>query len=149
MHPTSSLRLDRLARLVLRLTRPAPLLRACAGLCAVALMLGMLILGATPLAVGAVPDGWDKVAHMSLHFVVSLCLLVALRPRGVLWVILVCVLFATTDEVAQIFEPGRTASIFDWAADVLGAGLGVALVSLGTRISRLAEDEPAAAEEAA
>jgi len=137
---TSPSALDRLARLALWLTRPPPLLRIFAGLCAAALIVGVLTLGATPLAVDAVPDGWDKVAHMSLHFVVSVCLLMALRPRGALWVILLCLLFATTDEVAQIFEPGRTASIFDWTADVIGASLGIACVSLGQRVSSRVEE---------
>lgn len=148
MRTSSSAWLDRLARLALWLTRPPPGLRICAGLCAAALIAGVLTLGATPLAVDAVPDGWDKVAHMSLHFVVSACLLVALRPRGALWVILACLLFATTDEVAQIFEPGRTASIFDWTADVIGAGLGIACVSLGQRIGSRSDEAANMSEEA-
>ena len=121
-------------RVIVQLTSHAAA-RWCAGLCAAALIAGVLSLGATPLAAGAVSYGWDKLAHAALHFVLSLSLLVALRPSRMPWVLFVCLAFATTDEVAQLFYPGRTASLFDWGADALGMALGIGCVRVGREYS--------------
>ncbi len=77
--------------------------------------------------------GMDKVAHFIayavLSFSVSLCF-----PqesfRKAFWrtavaIFLITVLYGALDEFHQSFVPGRDTSVWDWLADVVGAGVGV------------------------
>ena len=43
--------------------------------------------------------------------------------------VLLCALYAATDEVHQLSTPGRTASVSDWVADLFGILISVALLS--------------------
>ena len=111
--------------------------RALCALAALGLILGMLWLGSKPIAVGAVGEGWDKLAHISLHLCVSLLLVTALGLRRGLWALLACAIFGAVDEILQGFYPGRSMSIADWSADMVGALLGLALAHLAARQARL------------
>ncbi|MBQ0050629.1 MAG: VanZ family protein [Treponema sp.] len=53
-----------------------------------------------------------------------------------IWIpILLVSLWGVSDEIHQSFVPGRSASVFDWMADTLGATLGaVVYVAVGTKI---------------
>ncbi len=66
--------------------------------------------------------------------------------RGLLWGFLAAVGFGATDELHQWFVPRRQPSWLDWAADALGAAVGV-LLWAGVR--RLAPSRGASAERGA
>jgi VanZ family protein len=54
------------------------------------------------------------------------------RPlrRGDLWrALLLALFYAASDELHQSFVPGRTASLFDWLVDALGAGLALLVMA--------------------
>lgn len=51
--------------------------------------------------------------------------------RQMLAVLLLAASFAAFDEFYQSFIPGRTSSVYDWAADVTGIGLAITLLLWG------------------
>jgi hypothetical protein len=86
-------------------------------------------------ALSSVPDlgtglgGWDlvlrKIGHAGEFAVLGALLARALRA---LWpALLVGVLYAVSDELHQVFVPGRAGSPLDVAIDAVGVALGVAL----------------------
>ncbi len=92
------------------------------------------------LSSGPVPDeldtgwfGFDKVLHCGAYaFWASLCLAGLARSapkKGYLWRSVVAVvatlLYGASDEFHQYFVPGRSASLWDMAADLLGGVLAV------------------------
>lgn len=73
----------------------------------------------------------DKLAHLVLFGVLAALLhLAGLRaPLAIAG----AAIYGATDEVHQMFVPGRSPDLFDWIADLLGAVLAVQLVRLGTQ----------------
>ena len=108
------------------LRRPPRWVRALAVAGALILVLNVLWHGAQPYAVGLLPNGWDKVAHVALHFVLCTLLLFALGLRRGWWAVAACAAFSALDEYAQQFSPGRSVEFADWVASVAGALLGLA-----------------------
>lgn len=86
------------------------------------------------LPMPAVFDFQDKILHFGAYFVMALFSWRALRHTHVknLHLALVCLsfcsLYGLSDEWHQSFVAGRTASVFDWLADSLGAALAVILL---------------------
>jgi VanZ family protein len=76
---------------------------------------------------------WD-LAHVPLFAGLAWATLWAIqgsvRPR-VLWVAAACLAFAVSDELHQMFVPGRFFSWGDLAADSMGIGVGIAVVLWG------------------
>ena len=73
----------------------------------------------------------DKVIHLIAYFPLGLLLLTC-RVRGCQhWrgCLLVIAIYGICDELLQI-PVGRTASVWDWVADVAGASLGLATTTL-------------------
>ncbi len=71
-----------------------------------------------------------NLAHVPLYAGLAWATLWAVQgPRGlrILWVALVCLGFALTDELHQNFVPGRVVSLVDVGADGIGIGLGIAV----------------------
>ncbi|CAM5184950.1 VanZ family protein OS=Ureibacillus acetophenoni OX=614649 GN=SAMN05877842_104148 PE=4 SV=1 [Ureibacillus acetophenoni] len=70
-------------------------------------------------------------AHFSLYFILGVILVSALKKFGLnikntlLFSILICVIYAISDELHQIFVPGRGAQLSDVMIDSSGAILGV------------------------
>lgn len=85
----------------------------------IALMTLLTWINGRPEAAGLLRVPWDKVAHglifggLTLIFGLSVCG----RRRG--FVLLFMTSFAVFDEWRQIFLPGRTASIEDFATDLI------------------------------
>lgn len=82
----------------------------------------------------------DKVAHLVLYTVLGLTLAWTRRrpARGSgpshRALLLAGIAYGASDEIHQIFVPGRTPSLADWGADIIGVALGYALgVTLLTR----------------
>lgn len=96
----------------------------------------VLILVATTLPLTAVvrrtPVVWlDKLVHGVLYLVLGWLVGAAVcamgRRNAGAWLVALLALsaFAALDEVHQLWLPGRVASLGDWAADVVGATLGL------------------------
>lgn len=71
-----------------------------------------------------------KFAHFLEYFLLAIFLMVVLKNYGkmdlklVFIVILIGLLYAITDELHQLFVPGRTGKVFDILIDFLGISLG-------------------------
>lgn len=78
-----------------------------------------------------------KSAHFFAYFLLGLLMINALRAsnkkghRGLLWALILCVLYAITDEVHQTFIPGRSGEISDVILDSVGSSVGIGLYWLG------------------
>ena len=108
------------------LRQPSRSLRILALGTAALLVVNVLWQGSQPYAVGLFADGWDKVAHATLHYALCSVLLLAMGLRRGAWALLLCAGFAAIDEWAQQFSPGRSVSFYDWLASVIGAVLALA-----------------------
>lgn len=101
----------------------------------------LFFLSAIPDIPGVVtwPPHADKVAHLGLYGVLGAALGFgwARSPRPVRHLLLLGIgaLYGVTDEIHQVYVPGRTPDVADWAADVVGVlvGYGVVVALLGRR----------------
>lgn len=72
-----------------------------------------------------------KCAHLSLYLILGILVISLLREymvintKLVLLSLLICFLYACSDEVHQLFVPGRSGEVRDVLIDTLGACLGV------------------------
>ncbi len=72
---------------------------------------------------------WDKLIHFAAYFVYGILMQLAVialvgkktLKNQIFIVILLCSLYAFSDEFHQSFVPGRDADIYDVIADILGA----------------------------
>jgi VanZ family protein len=97
-----------------------------------------LILVATTVHVPDVvlrtPVSWlDKLAHGTLYLVLgwltgaAMCAAGRCTARAGFVALAVAAAFAALDEAHQAWLPGRVPSVGDWAADVIGATIGLAV----------------------
>jgi len=115
----------------------------------------LIILAATSVPApdirAELPHWADKVVHFTLYFVLGVLVARAFLPpapvpaaaiadgrigkrRHTGWLVLALLaIFAGADELHQHWIRGRMPSSADWIADVLGAGIGIAI---GTHIRR-------------
>ncbi len=74
-----------------------------------------------------------KNAHFLAYLVLALLTMNALAQskvlgkQQVLWAFLICLLFAITDEIHQLFIPGRSGEVKDVVLDSVGAAAGILL----------------------
>ena len=69
-----------------------------------------------------------KAAHFTIYLILGLLVLNCFSvfdKKTIIISILICLLYAISDEVHQIFISGRSAEILDIIIDTLGASLGV------------------------
>jgi hypothetical protein len=85
-------------------------LRPTAAALADVLTFNLLLQGAQPHAVGLIPAPWDKLAHVVFFGAIAIAVGIGLA-----------------DAIAKASLPGRSASLLDFSADVLGADLAVTL----------------------
>jgi VanZ family protein len=86
--------------------------------------------------------GADKIEHFLAYGILAIALFRALaasapRRSGTFHFILtiaVAALYGATDEIHQHFTPGRSMSILDWRADVIGASVAAAIMYIQTLI---------------
>ena len=76
----------------------------------------------------------DKLYHFVEYGILSVLLAIAFvnvppkwLPTGWIWVTaaLISILYGASDELHQMFVPGRFATVADWVSDVIGAIAGV------------------------
>lgn len=80
----------------------------------------------------------DKVVHLLIFGTLAVLIFrsfrnsgaIFLRENAVFLAIAATLLYGAFDEFHQIFVPGRTASVWDWAADLTGALLLVLLYKI-------------------
>lgn len=60
---------------------------------------------------------FDKLLHFILYAGFALTLAMGLRFK---WVLLVVAVYGVSDEIHQLWVPGRSGDVADWVADVLG-----------------------------
>ena len=79
----------------------------------------------------------DKIEHFSAYFFLGLLLSMTLLFQNKFLKIkkyfaffagFIIGLYAALDEIHQIFIPGRDCELFDWTADIIGAGIGILLI---------------------
>lgn len=82
---------------------------------------------------------FDKVVHTSLFLLCGALFVRGWRELRQRWYIIFALLlvYAVLTEVLQIFIPGRSASVWDLMADVLGIGAGVGFAVMYLRKRRL------------
>lgn len=68
-----------------------------------------------------------KLAHFSLYFVLGILWMSLLKEynislsKQVIYSILFCYIYACSDEIHQLFIPGRSGNLFDTIIDILGS----------------------------
>lgn len=88
-------------------------------------------------------DAISSIAHFCEYTVLGVLLVRALQPRlpiarAFVLAIVCASLYGVTDEIHQLFVPGRFCDPADWLVDTLGATLGASLVLFANR-HRLAD----------
>ena len=117
-------------------------LRWAATAAAVGLPLGLYIGGAQPIAVGLIPEPWDKLAHMAVFALLAGAIGYASGLRGArMWWLAFAGALAVgaVDEWHQIYLPGRGPGWDDLVADAVGAALGATALRWRTRVKRWVE----------
>lgn len=75
-----------------------------------------------------------KSAHIFAYFVLGVLVLRALQQtdlaRPMLWAVVICAIYAATDEFHQLFVPGRSGEVRDILIDTVAATVGVVAIRL-------------------
>ena len=72
-----------------------------------------------------------KGAHLLVYFVLGYLMIYTLKEfrlvdkRTYIYAVILCMLYAVSDEVHQYFVPGRSAGVIDVVIDTVGSSLGV------------------------
>lgn len=72
-----------------------------------------------------------KGAHLLIYFVLGYLMIYTLKEfrlvdkRTYIYAVILCMLYAVSDEVHQYFVPGRSAGVIDVVIDTVGSSLGV------------------------
>jgi VanZ family protein len=85
---------------------------------------------------------WDKLLHGAGYGLLALLYVWALAGRQRHWRVIAAAAialtsaYAATDEVHQIFTPGRVPDVADWIADTVGGCVAVAICSAWRGVSK-------------
>ncbi|MCI7241786.1 MAG: VanZ family protein [Bacilli bacterium] len=76
-----------------------------------------------------------KLAHFIEYFILGILVInfITRYDKKIIIAILLCIIYATSDEIHQIFVPGRSCQIIDIMIDSLGAIMGIYLYKLITK----------------
>jgi len=80
-----------------------------------------------------VPNSWDKLQHLSAFAGLAVLLCAAgaawdIPTRRLLMTVLgIIAVYGLFDELTQAFVPHREPDLYDWVANMLGAGLGISV----------------------
>ena len=117
-------------------------------LAAPAVAYAALILALSSLSGSQVPStgvsGGDKILHLVEYGILGVLLLIPVRDlggKGALVALAAGAVFAASDEFHQAFVPGRTADVWDLAADVAVLLLVVAVAEVLRRARTPADSE--------
>jgi VanZ family protein len=95
----------------------------------------VLALALWPKEAPATLSGWDKADHAAAFATLAMCGYFARRTvQGVVWKLALALMaLGAAIEVAQLWVPGRSASVRDLLADAAGVALGLALAAGAAR----------------
>ena len=107
------------------------------------------IFTASSMSAPPIPGGADKPWHAVGYFGLAVVVARALAgglprrigPRTLVWSVCIVVLYGMSDELHQMFVPGRTASFDDLLADAIGALVGTGLCWAWGIITPISRDE--------
>lgn len=76
-----------------------------------------------------------KLAHFIEYFILGILVInfITRYDKRIIIAILLCIIYATSDEIHQIFVPGRSCQIIDIMIDSLGSIMGIYLYKLITK----------------
>ena len=76
-----------------------------------------------------------KLAHFIEYFILGILVInfITRYDKKIIIAILLCIIYATSDEIHQIFVPGRSCQIIDIMIDSLGSIMGIYLYKLITK----------------
>ncbi|GAA0427801.1 VanZ family protein [Lentibacillus halophilus] len=80
-----------------------------------------------------------KNAHFFIYFILAVLVFNALRRNGrssITLALAICVLYATSDEIHQLFVAGRGPQVSDVLIDTAGASVGLVIYLLAVRIRK-------------
>ena len=89
------------------------------------MLLGIFIGGRQPGAGNLFNPPWDKLVHLSCYASISMLIGLAFPKIPLPIVLLITVSIGACDEIAQIYIPGRSADIGDYASDAFGGLLAI------------------------
>lgn len=73
-----------------------------------------------------------KMAHATIYFILGILvlnLLMELKLKNIIYLsILICIIYALSDEIHQIFVPGRSGQVLDVCIDSVGSFLGIIIL---------------------
>lgn len=140
---TPPIAVNSLAAGLKRMTRsvifPSRSLRLLALLLAATLVFLLFYLGSRPVSVGLFQAPWDKLVHYLFFGALAGVFWVLLGGGSVRidgFAVLLTAVVGFFDEWHQAYNPGRTASVGDFSADVAGAITAVLIVALLRRAWR-------------
>jgi VanZ family protein len=73
-----------------------------------------------------------KLAHFTEYFILGILMFSTLKCYGVkdaTFALIICIIYACTDEVHQYFIPGRACRLFDVFIDSLGSFFGILILT--------------------
>lgn len=97
------------------------LVKYCALIGLVIFVACLFIGGEQPGAGQLFPAPWDKLAHIAAYCTIGILAGLVFPSNRLFWIVVIVVVIGGTDEIHQIFIPGRQAGFDDWAADWVGA----------------------------
>ena len=76
-----------------------------------------------------------KLAHFIEYFILGILVInfITRYDKKIIIAILLCIIYSTSDEIHQIFVPGRSCQIIDIMIDSLGSIMGIYLYKLITK----------------
>jgi hypothetical protein len=89
------------------------------------MLVGIFIGGRQPGAGTLFNAPWDKAVHLGTYAIMALLIGLAIPKMRLPIVLLLTVSIGACDEIAQLYIPGRSADIGDYAADGIGCLLAI------------------------
>ncbi len=90
------------------------------------MLLGIFVGGRQHGAGSLFLDPWDKLVHLACYATLTVMTAIAFPKLPLPILVVIIVSIGASDEIAQIYIPGRSADIKDYAADVLGSLIALA-----------------------
>lgn len=116
MHTDCSVVTQNASLWLLGLAKSRPLRCLCLAI-AITAITQFFWLGSKPIAVNLIPPPWDKLAHFATFFSIAMLFWFGFALRGRFAIVLAGALLSITDEIHQLWLPGRSADWQDLAAD--------------------------------
>ena len=80
-----------------------------------------------------------KVAHFTLYFILGISVYLFIKEyiddkRLIIITILICLLYATSDEIHQLFVPGRSFQLLDILIDTIGSICSIIMIRIINKV---------------